>query len=387
MNDTARPRRWVRAVLSWLLVLAIGAFGAYVVWTLARAHELYAALKDSGRGWTRQVFRPDAELGLSPIPNSAGGEMLPFGSPVPTRFDQDGFRVGETPTPHPRQRPLVLALGCSFTYGAACPAEAAYAPVVARSLGGSALNAGAPGYGLSQMLILARRLIPRHAPDFVLVQYSEWLVTRAQAGYVPSFFGVLPTPFFVPAADGVRLQPPVFPSWELDLPLPRYRYTARGVADYAGFLLSAGLPLLVHDDVSLALVEARRRLGLLPDRAADAEAIVRAVYAEIGALCRAAGARMLIVALGPPPSPERLAELQRHGNFVDAELALCRAVDTDCPYHFPRVSAAYRNAYGHFRGTPPVFVDPHPNTRAHALIAAEIVKAIERASDAAPTGR
>lgn len=73
--------------------------------------------------------------------------------------------------------------------------------------------------------------------------------------------------------------------------------------------------------------------------------------------------------------------------MVDAELALCRAVDTDCPYHFPRVSAAYRNAYGHFRGTPPVFVDPHPNTRAHALIAAEIVKAIERAPDAAPTGR
>ena len=47
-------------------------------------------------------------------------------------------------------------------------------PVVAQGLGGTVLNAGKCAYGLSQMLILARRLIPRYRPDYVLVQFSPW---------------------------------------------------------------------------------------------------------------------------------------------------------------------------------------------------------------------
>jgi len=376
MGDGGWRSTLSRSVARGLLIVALGALGAYVVWTVKRATDLYAYLKDSGRGWTNPVFRSDDELGLAPIANAAGGEIVPLGPPVPTRFDEQGFRVPEGQFLVEHGRPLVLALGCSFTYGAACPAEAAFPAVVARELGGSELNAGVPGYGLAQMLILARRLIPRHAPDYVLVQYSDWLVSRAQTGYAPSFFGVLPTPFFVPDATGTRLQPPVFRGWELDLPLTRFRNPPRSAAEYFEFLVRAGLPLLVHDDVSLALVAAQRSLGILPDRAADADAITQAVYSEIGALCRAQRAQMLIVLLGPPPSPRRLEELKKAGAVVDAELALCRGVDDACPYHFPAVSAAYRAAYGHFRGSPPVFVDPHPNARAHRVIADEVVAAV-----------
>jgi hypothetical protein len=122
------------------------------------------------------------------------------------------------------------------------------------------------------------------------------------------------------------------------------------------------------------LAEAKQRLGFVPDGSADAELIVGSVHAEIGALCRAAGARMLVVLLGRAPSPQRLLELQRHASVVDAELALCRAVDAEC--RAPQISEAYLRAYGHFRGSPPVFVDSHPNPRAHAVIAAEITAAI-----------
>jgi hypothetical protein len=386
-GDVARTfgsgSRVLRAAAGWGLIVVVGFVGAYGVWTINRCREIYNSLKDGGRGWTQRVFRPDAVLGLAPVPDAAGGELLPLGAPVPTRFDHDGFRIPETRLGADRPRPLVLALGCSFTYGAACPAESAYPFVVAQTLGGTALNAGAPGYGLAQMLILARREIPRRAPDHVLVQYADWLVTRAQAGFVPSFYGVLPTPFFVAEGAGLKLQPPVFRTWGLDLPLARFRTTPRGVSDFAAFSLEAGLPLLVHDDAAVTLVEAKRKLGMLPDRAADGEAIVQAVYSEIGALCDSSGARMLIVLLGPPPSTRRLDELRKHGTVVDAELALCRAVDTECPYRFPLVSGAYRMAYGHFRGSPPVFVDPHPNPRAHAVIAAEVVKAIRHEAPSA----
>jgi hypothetical protein len=382
MRTDSRLSRSLRAVASWGLIAALGALGAYGVWTVRRANQLYDFLKDSGRGWTRRVFRPDAELGFAPIPNAVGGDMLPYGPPVPSRFDQDGFRVPAEGAAE-RHRPLVLALGCSFTYGAACPAEAAYPHLVAQALGGSALNAGTPSYGLGQMLILARRLIPRHAPDYVLVQYSQHLVTRAQSGTARSFFGALPTPMFVSQGEGVRLEPPSFRSWALELPLGDVRDTPRSASDYTWFLFRAGLPLMIHDDLALGLAGAKRRLGLAPGEPADADRIVASVYTEIAALSRAAGSRMRIVLLGRNPAPERVAELRRHAVVVDAELALCRAVDTQCPYTFPYLSQAYLEAYGHFRGSPPVFVDSHPNPRAHALIAAEVTASLRTEPDRA----
>ena len=370
--------RWLRTAASWSLVFAIGGLGAYAVWTLQRAHRLYGFLKDGGRGWSKRVYMPDGDLGFAPVPGALGGDMLPGGPPVPTRFDQQGFRVPISDAPSDRQRPLVLALGDSFTYGAACLAEEAFPHLVARALGGTALNAGSPSYGLAQMLILARRLIPRHAPDIVLVQHSGLVVARAQARYAQSFFGMMPTPYFAGAGTGARLQPPPFGNRVLDLPLTEFRNTPRSVWDYASFLRRAALPLFTHDDVAVAFVEAGQRLRLLPAVAADPEPVVRAVYSEIAKLCRDHGATMLIVLLGRPPSAERRLELQRHATAVDAELALCRALDAGC--EVPVLSDAYLLAYGHLRGSPPQLVDSHPNPRAHAVIAEEVVKAIRRLS-------
>lgn len=368
------PFRWLRTGASWSLVFALGSLGAYGIWTFQRAHRLYGFLKDGGRGWTQRVYKPDAELGFAPVPGAVGGDMLPGGPPIPTRFDQHGFRVPISEVPGAGRRPLVLALGDSFTYGAACLAEDAFPHLIARGLGGTALNAGSPSYGLSQVLILARRLIPRHAPDIVLVQYSGLLVARAQARYTHSFFGVMPTPFFAADGAGPRLQPPPFGNRVLDLPLTEFRNTPRTVSDYASFLRRAALPLFVHDDAAVAFVEAGQRLRLLPAVAADPEPVVRRVYSEIAELCREHGARMLIVLLGRPPGAERRLELQRHAAAVDAELALCRAVDAGC--EVPVLSKAYLEAYGHFRGSPPQLVDSHPNPRAHAVIAEEVLKTI-----------
>ena len=46
----------------------------------------------------------------------------------------------------------------------------------------------------------------------------------------------------------------------------------------------------------------------------------------------------------------------------------------------PIVAAAYRLAYGRWRGSAPVLVDTHPNPQAHAIIAAEVVRSIRNAN-------
>jgi hypothetical protein len=74
----------------------------------------------------------------------------------------------------------VLALGCSFTYGAATNAENTYPYLVGQRLAGTTRNAGVSSYGLSQMMILAKRLVPAYKPDYLLVQYSPWLVDRSK---------------------------------------------------------------------------------------------------------------------------------------------------------------------------------------------------------------
>jgi hypothetical protein len=74
-------------------------------------------------------------------------------------------------------------------------------------------------------------------------------------------------------------------------------------------------------------------------------------------------------------SPPLLGGLRDEGGVVvvRAQEALNRLV--------PEVTKdAYQRRFAHWRGSPPELVDTHPNPTAHAVIADEVVKAIERAS-------
>jgi hypothetical protein len=198
------------------------------------------------------------------------------------------------------------------------------------------LNAGVPSYGLAQMLILARRLVPREKPAYVLVQYSEWLVRRSQSWVAETEYGYVPTPFFAATPEGVRVHPPLFRGWVLrsaDLGLPPLTHGRTGLSVVPG---RAGLPLIVHDDFQMAVLLARRRLGGLP-APGSSEDVLKATYSEIADLCRRNGARMLVVLLGPEPPPDWRGWLEAlpGATVVDAAAALCapcpRAVRIPCP--------------------------------------------------------
>ncbi len=359
-----------RRLLYWTILLgglAVFAWGASMV---ARATTGYLYVKKQPPGWKGTVARADARLGFAPVPGSAGAEILPGGELEPVRFDSAGLRV-------PMEEgvavsgPVVLALGDSFTFGTGCRAEDTYPARVARALGGRSLNAGFPGYGLSQMLTRAQELVPRYRPQLLLVQASTWLPARASKPLRTSGFGLLPVPWFAAGPeDRPTWRPPPFTSKLFDLPIARYRETEPGPLDWAGFVGRVGIPLFLHDDPRALRMRVARATGRLP-RGASERAISEAVYPALARLARENGARMVVVVL----------EAAGKQNLAPADLGLLPGVlvvDTKAGL-YAGISGtdrdSYLRAYGHWRGAPPRMVDEHPNARAHAIIAEQVLAA------------
>jgi hypothetical protein len=369
-----RRLRFSRASVGYVAFLLVaGAAGAYAVTLAFRSWQVYAFLKSDHRGLRGRLHRADPELGYAAVPGASGYQLMPGGDPLPVSYDLEGLRVPRgQETRVPRQRPFVLTLGCSFTFGDATLAEDTYAEVLARRLGGTALNAGKSAYGLAQMLILARRLIPRYQPDVVVVQFSPWLAQRAASGFAHVTFGVAPVPYLTQDPEGrVTVVPPAFAPVLFDLPFPRFDRPDRGAGEFASLFLRAGAPLFIHDDLQTLRYRLRRRAGRFPAPASDPERLNRAVYAEITRLAREHGARPVIVRLSHPLEIhyQTMRELSQDALLVNAQAALdARASDYE----------DYRRQFAHYRGVPPVLVDTHPNAEAHHIIARQIARALQQ---------
>lgn len=362
-----RRNKLFALVLLYIGVLVL----AYVGFVTYRGVRLYTYLKAKERGWHGDVHQPDPRLGYAPIPGAQGAHVFPVGLDLGMRYDRQGFRVPvDQLERRPRSRPLILTLGGSFTYGDATPAEQTYPHLVASGLGGTELNAGVPGYGLAQMMLLAQSLIPRHRPDFVLVQYSPWLAERAISGFAPTYTGRLPTPYFFEREGQFELHEPSFMTNIFDRPIWQYRDGEAGLAEASRFIVRTAGPMILEEDWNLTHHHVKRFLGFTPRPSANAEAVVEAVYEEISRVAQKNGAEVLIVVIGRTPEAVTVpAGLEELGQVVDAHGAmLSRLPERDLD--------SYREVFGHWRGSPPTLVDGHPNPVAHQIIADSLLRAI-----------
>lgn len=354
-----------------LLIPIVVIFSAYLAYTTYRTNTIYNYVKSNQRGWTGHVHRADQELGFVPIANSSGFEIMPIGPDLPMRYNKDGFRAtieGE----HDRKNrpPIVLTLGCSFTYGAATHAKDTFPYLIGSYLGGSTKNAGVCSYGLSQMVIIAKRLIPRHKPDYVIVQYSPWLVNRAISAFAPSYFGKLPNPFYSEDGDLV-IRPPVFQSIVMELPIDEYRSSRESVGDFFSFLWNVGLPLFLYDDFNISVYTLAKILGLEDEPTSNRRAVIQHAYKFIHSVSEQNGATLVVVILGNSNRPVQVQEenLPKDVILVDAHSAMLERLPT-------KDQKSYDEYYKHWRGDPPVIVDGHPNEKAHRVIAEEIISRI-----------
>lgn len=360
---------WIVIVLLPLIISALFlmSYAAY------KTAYIYHDIKTNQRGWKGHVQAADAELGFAPIPNSEGAHVFPIGPDIPMRYDEDGFRAPMKVGVASRPRPLILALGCSFTYGDASYAEDTYPYLVGQSLKGTSKNAGVCAYGLSEILLVAKKLVPIHKPDYLLVQYSTWLVTRAQDPFAPSHFGRLPVPFFYEKDHRLALHPPVFLTKIWELPVDRYRNTPVSWIDALSFYWNVGLPLSFHDDFNMMKYAILRNIGIVPPPTSSREELIKYVYREIKNVAKEYGARVVIVILGSNEHPVEVNErlFPADALLVDAHGALLR--------HLSIINSEnYKKAYYHWRGFPPSIVDGHPNKAAHRIIADAVVSKIRQ---------
>jgi hypothetical protein len=355
-----------------LTTLVVFLYAAIVV---ARTYPIYHGLKHRARGWEGRLFTVDPTLGFAPIPNSRGAEIFPIGPEIPARFDGEGFRV---PTKDadaiPNRHPDAITIGCSFTYGVACLAEETYPYALSQLLDIKCINAGVPSYGLSQVLILARRMIPRYRPRYVIVQYSPWLVARSQAYFAPAYYGKVTVPYFAESKSGaLSIRPPIFEEWVTDLPVSEYRETPAGVFDFSSFLFRSGAPLFLHDDLNVLLHRLKRVTGRRRRATADGQRVFDEAYGEIARICVENQTKLIILVLGLSidRSDRHAIDKIHNAVFVDAQTAMIESLPE-------ATDEAYSRAFRHWRGDPLVLVDPHPNARAHKIIAQTLAEAIGR---------
>lgn len=370
MDDTQgidRKKKFIFFIITLCIPLITICIG-YIGFTIYRTMPLYSYIKTSQRGWSGKVERADAALGFAPVPDSRGAHIFPIGPDIPMRYDANGFRVPVDYSFSLPRRPVILTLGCSFTYGDANYAEDTYPYLVGQHLGGTTYNAGVCSYGLSQMLILARRLVPVHKPDYLIAQYSHWLVDRSVSPFAPTYFGKLPTPYFY-EKDGLALHPPVFQTISMDIPTDKYRHSPRGVIDFIAFLWDVGLPLYLHDDANMVFYELKKAFGFIPEPTRNGPEVVKYVYEELAKIAKENNSKLIIVILGSDHYPVQVPYnlFPQDALIVDAHKSLLD--------NLPVVSyESYMLEYAHLRAM--IMVDSHPNKKAHKIIAEKIVNTI-----------
>ena len=369
----SKKKKLFFSIVTTLLIFTIVliCYAGYVAFATAK---IYQSIKTNQRGWKGNVHAADAELGFAPIPNSEGAHVFPIGPDIPMRYDKDGFRTPMVVGVSSRPKPLVLALGCSFTYGDAIHAEDAYPYLVGQFLNGTSKNAGVCSYGLSQMLILARKLVPIHKPDYLLVQYSPWLVERAQTPFTPSYFGKVPVPFFYEKDNSLGLYPPVFSTKTMALPVNRYRNSPASLMDALSFYWHVGLPLSLYDDFNMLKYAFLTKMGIVPSPAASQDKLTKYVYGEINDLAKKHGTKVVIVSLGDVSTPV----VQADRSLFPPDALLVNTHDALLERLPVANFETYVGAYAHWRGLPPVMVDSHPNEDAHRIIADVVANKIRQ---------
>ncbi len=325
-----------------------------------------------GKHWAGKVFQSDPVLGHVPVKCLSGSLSLEYNHSlihhVPVKFDENGFRIAaDTSCDRAIKRPLVLFLGCSFTEGADCPAEKTFSSIVGDSLHGSSINAGVSSYGFSQMLLLARTLVPKYKPDYVVVQNSPWLSERAVDRYAPTFGLSIPAPYFAKVHDSVVILPPAFPTLCFSLNW-KYDTNKNRIWNYISFYFNEGFKLCAKDWWNMVLTKYNT-----PKPIKDRREVEQVFFEEMSEITKKYNDKMIVLNLGDIQSTSSSHTMIKDKNvkFAEADSLMWKTANYD------KKAFERANFWWGWTGKDSIIIDKHPTTEAHAIIAQSILQTIK----------
>lgn len=119
----------------------------------------------------------DEFLGWVPRPGASSGRDLWFNKRV--TILANGLR-SNGPDSSVKDRPPILAVGDSFTFGDEVSDDETWPAILERLSGTKVLNGGVFAYGLDQILLRAERLVGEHSPGLLIVSFVEEDILRCE---------------------------------------------------------------------------------------------------------------------------------------------------------------------------------------------------------------
>jgi len=304
-------------------------------------------------------FRHDDEIGFVAVKNGRTVRRhLASGLSYHLFTDDRGARVN-APTERTPPRVDLVTVGCSFAWGHGVENEDTFTEHLRRRLGVSVANFALAGYGTVHSFLLLRRQLDLR-PRAVVYSFIDDHLQRNLSPCAPSY-----APFCAPAAH-VGFDGDGRP--RIDPPDPRLFSVELNRRFYEEITMTDGFS--VRDVFWRARVDLLRlrqtRAIAFPNDGRSQSASLRWLVGRLAEETRRAGAGLLIVRVpglqrgtaAPPPAALTDATAAHHVTLVDLTPAVERYWASD-----PSGSLFLAG-------------DGHPNRTAHALIAAELERAL-----------
>jgi hypothetical protein len=334
----------------------------YITWSTYLIHKYYNNIKrQSPIGGIVNIVEMDSCLGFKLIPSSKDRYLNPSGGYLADIFvDDRGFRNNSLI----RNDTLIdsfLFLGCSFTFGMNCQYEETYPYLLSKYYNANCYNSAMEGYGFAQMILVAEKYVPLIKPKIVFLQYSDWLLDRANSPFMETNAFLIYTPYFN-YQDGIaQLKSPKRLNYVLNRnSLKGFISTSRGFSDFSNYWKVA-FPNIASNHFDQISFSFEKRLN--QDEQDRNINTIKYILERIQKLCSENGCEVVLIGI----KDQRYKHQFHKMTYVDTEEALLQNLkggNYSKAYHFwlPDSSSCY---------------DQHPNKNAHFEMHTAIIKALE----------
>ena len=218
------------------------------------------------KGATKNLWKFDYKLAHKLNKNTTGSYFYHINNKETIKIkvltDSIGFR-GLEKNHYIKSDTMNLFLGCSYTFGDYIRSEEGFPYKTSKLLNQNFLNAGGSAYGLGQMKDLFDNLTKKYKFNFVFIQLSPWLVSRAIDLNGPTFYGYRPFPYFSDYRNTFRLNNPAYTVCQ-NFNKNDFWRNKNTYLDKLHFLITTGFNVEIKDYFNFKITTLKVFLGLIP---------------------------------------------------------------------------------------------------------------------------